>query len=448
MTKKEIQALVEKYIIDLGVDLTEAKADLRIARTTKTQLETILSTSQTFIAQVQEASVKAEAKLVESDASLQKIKTINDTAQTHLDTITANITTIQQKIIEMEAAFTSFQATKLHIDDPSTGLEALLATVTTLKNQAQTAATEVSTSQTTVETSIARINVLVTEMDTTYASFEVTRKKIEDPNTGLEAILDESKELHDKIAATEKTSQTLHAQISTYKDDAAKNIAAITKVKTEADASLVNMKQTETESNATKDRIGEIYQLVSQTGHANRFDSRAKSLRHSSWVWFGLGATSIAAAILVATLLIVPQLDKFNPDATQIQTQLVISLVLRAVIVTPLLVFGVFTLNNFSKDRRLSEQYAFKAVSAATIEGTISLIKRSVDDVPDNKLADFAIQSATSLHTEPTELQSRSKITFKAGNKLVDLGAELTETLGSIDKNIETVKDDLVAQSQ
>lgn len=448
MTKKEIQAQVEKYITDLGIDLAEAKNDLKSARATKTQLETILTTSEALVAQLQDTDTGVGAKLAEGDVSLQKIKIVNDTTQTHLDAITANITNIQQKITDMEATYTSFQALKLRIDDPSTGLQALLTTATTLKDQAQAIATKASSSQTEIETSVARINVLLAEMDATYITFQVTKKKIEDPSTGLEMVLDETQNLHDKIAATEKTSQTLHAQISNYKDEAAKNIAAIGKVKSEADASLSQIKETETESEATKGRIAEIYDLVSQTGHANRFDRRAKSLRNSSWIWFAIGASSIIAAVIVATNLIVPQLDKFHPDATQVQTQLVISLVLRSVIVTPLLVFGVFTLNNFIKDRRLSEQYAFKAVSAATIEGTISLIKRSVNDVPDDQLANFAIQSATNLHTEPTELQTRSKVTLKANSKLINLGAEITDTLDSIDKNIGSVKDGLVTQTQ
>lgn len=49
------------------------------------------------------------------------------------------------------------------------------------------------------------------------------------------------------------------------------------------------------------------------------------------------------------------------------------------------------------------------------------------------------IQTAHSLHAEPQELQKIAKYKFNAGNKLVNVGAEINETLETISKDIKDV---------
>jgi hypothetical protein len=127
-----------------------------------------------------------------------------------------------------------------------------------------------------------------------------------------------------------------------------------------------------------------------------------------------------------------------------IQLRVIALLILRTFIITPVIAFAVFAFNQFSKDRKLSEQYAFKAVSAATLEGSISLIIRSFGTLLEgklDKLTEFAIKTATNLHTEPTELHSKSKFSLKANSKLMNVVAEVSDSLDNFNQNIEDIKD-------
>lgn len=116
---------------------------------------------------------------------------------------------------------------------------------------------------------------------------------------------------------------------------------------------------------------------------------------------------------------------------------------MRATLITPLFALGVFGVANYSRERRLAEQYAFKAVSASTVEGSIALLDRSLDGISDElkheKVTDFAIETVKCIHQEPQELVKATKHKVNAGNKLLQVGGELNETMETLNENLEGI---------
>jgi chromosome segregation ATPase len=441
MTKKELEALREQlaqYLPELKVEIDGAKNDLKNSRTLKTQIEGVVSSSNDLLNKLNDPTTGINAKLVEGQKSVEAIAEDAASASETLKAIEDTLTTATTHVGEMETAYANFLVIKQKIDEPTTGLAITLDTVRKLRQQAKTASTNADNLLTKVEKTLDKVNTYITNMDTAYDDFETSKKKVDDPNNGLDAVLTASQKLRDDIKAVAETSKTLFAQINKYKEEASKNVDGIKKNKTDSDTTLGKIKEHETESEETKGKINQIFELVSQTGHAHYFNKRSKYVSIVAWVWLGVGVLALAIAIWLAHDTVNQLLNRNNLQNAELAV-----LIARAVIFTPVVALAVYAFRNYGQERRLAEQYAFKEVSASTIEGSIGLVQRTMKDNPpadiNEKLLAVAIDTMRDLHTEPTELQRTSRFSFKSGGKLLNITGEIQDTLEDIDKGVKAV---------
>ncbi len=441
MTKKERELLaqIEAYLPELKAEIDVAKKDLSNARSLTTAITTFHNKSSALLARLEDSGIGVDAKLSTGEETLTKISTANSSAQTYLQSIENTVESIHDNVTAMETAYTEFQALQQKIEDPTTGMTAALVAAQTAKAQAESASISAAASLEEITTDLDEIQTSITAMETAYTEFQVAQAKVEDKNTGLDATLTTAQATLADISAVSKNAESVFSEISRYKDQAAKNASSIQAIIDESDTTLATIKQHEADSEKTRDKIADIYQLVSQTGHANRFDGKAKALAKSSWIWLGGGVASVIGAILVAHYWIAPLFPK--DSAAGLTSEMATLLILRSLIVSPLIILAVIAFRHFASDRKQADQYAFKAVSAATLEGSIYLVKDAVNGVADKELADFAIRAITGLHTEPQELQKTTHFSFNFGNKLANVGAQITDTLESIDKGVKKVAD-------
>lgn len=441
MTKKERELLaqVETYLPTLKAEIDVAKKDLSNARSLATAITTFHNKSSALLARLEDGEIGVSAKLASSEETLSKIAAASLSAQTHLENIENTVKRVQDNVATMETAYAEFQALREKVENSSTGIAATLTAAQTAKTLAEDASASAAKSLQDVIADFDKIRARITTMDSAYAEFQTIKAKIDDEDTGLDATLTAAQTTLADIAAVSKNAGSVFAEISRYKDQAAKNASSIQTIKNESDATLTTIKQHAADSEETRDKIADIYQLVSQTGHANRFDGKAKDLTRSGWIWFGAGVAAAIGAILVAHFWIAPLFPK--DTAMGITTGMATLLILRSLIVSPLIILAVIAFRHFASDRRQADQYAFKAVSAATLEGSIYLVKDAVNGVADKELGQFAIQTITKLHTEPQELQKVTRFSFSFGNKLTNVGAQISDTLESIDQGVKQVVD-------
>ncbi|HVI69271.1 MAG TPA: hypothetical protein VM581_02335 [Magnetospirillaceae bacterium] len=385
MTRKEIQELLESLNTELKAEIESSRTSLKEAKSITTQFNNLLAKVTGWLSKLEDSEQGVDAKLAASNTSSQKIVDAAAEAETTLTATQQALTTVQQNIAAMQTAYTEFQATKAKIDDPS---------------------------------------------------------------TGLEAILESSQGLKDDLSAITKESETIYKEISRFKDSAAKHIASIEAIKDGSQQALDNIQEHKTESESLKEKISSIFELVSQSGHANYFDKRRKKLVIASWLWLAFATGCILLAVKMGLDHIAP-LVTIEVTKSGEHSQVVIeALIVRTALITPLLALGIFGIRNYGKERRLAEQYAFKAVSASTVEGSIALLERSLTKVPaelkDEKVTDFAVETVRCIHVEPQELTKISRFKFNAGNKIMKLGGELSDNIEQLNKNIKDIADDKV----
>lgn len=352
----------------------------------------------------------------------------------------ANLKEARSLTAKIQRLYDKSTALVAEFEDVENGFPSKLTAATNASSQIAEIADSAKTNLTNIEAGLTAVEQNISNMQTAYAEFQVIKAQIDDPTTGLEAIFESAQKTQLDIDALQKESETLNAGISRFRDTAAKNVNSIEAIKTSSEEALASIKKHETDSESTKNKIASIFSLVSRSGHANYFDTRRKSLVHASWAWLAGSVVFAIVAVILARKLIVPLVV---PNESHTVDNLLELLIARVSVITPFLILSIFAASNYTKERRLSEHYAFRAVSALTIESSVQLLERSLSGMDcndkDQSIVEFAVGTMKNIYSEPQELVKTVRFSLRGGTKLADVGAELNETLNTVSKDLATI---------
>ena len=344
---------------------------------------------------------------------------------------------IKKKIEEYLA-----QATELNekITDEETGLQAILESAQELKNNINTSKVNADAQLQKITEALNSVQSNIEEMETAYTEFTELNEKITDEETGLQAILDQAVELKSEIVAVKSNAETVYKEIRIFRDNAAGYIKDIENFKGNAENVAQGIQNKYDESVEFKEKIQEIYSIGTKGAHANHFVERRNQLRWMFIAWMIISLTFLIATIILAICVIAPMADKMK-HSLDVNLS---ALLLRFSILTPTTFAFIYSLNQYSQERRLYEKYAFKAISTYSIETSLNTLLRSTkglsDQSRDKKITDFAICTFNSIYQEPIETK-KERWSFGVGNKILKLTAETNQTVGKIHQEVDNLKD-------
>ncbi len=344
---------------------------------------------------------------------------------------------IKKKIEEYLA-----QATELNekITDEETGLQAILESAQELKNNINISKVNADAQLQKITEALNSVQSNIEEMETAYTEFTELNEKITDEETGLQAILDQAVELKSEIVAVKSNAETVYKEIRIFRDNAAGYIKDIENFKGNAENVAQGIQNKYDESVEFKEKIQEIYSIGTKGAHANHFVERRNKLRWMFITWMIISLVFLIATVTLAILFIKPMADdmKTSPDIN------LSAFLLRFSILTPTTFAFIYSLNQYSQERRLYEKYAFKAISTYSIETSLNTLMRSTeglsDQSRDKKITDFAICTFNSIYQEPIETK-KERWSFGVGNKILKLTAETNQTVGKIHQEVDNLKD-------
>ena len=344
---------------------------------------------------------------------------------------------IKKKIEEYLA-----QATELNekITDEETGLQAILESAQELKNNINTSKVNADAQLQKITEALNSVQSNIEEMETAYTEFTELNEKITDEETGLQAILDQAVELKSEIVAVKSNAETVYKEIRIFRDNAAGYIKDIENFKGNAENVAQGIQNKYDESVEFKEKIQEIYSIGTKGAHANHFVERRNQLRWMFIAWMIISLTFLIATIILAICVIAPMADKMK-HSLDVNLS---ALLLCFSILTPTTFAFIYSLNQYSQERRLYEKYAFKAISTYSIETSLNTLLRSTkglsDQSRDKKITDFAICTFNSIYQEPIETK-KERWSFGVGNKILKLTAETNQTVGKIHQEVDNLKD-------
>lgn len=151
----------------------------------------------------------------------------------------------------------------------------------------------------------------------------------------------------------------------------------------------------------------------------------------------------LAVTVILAVKYILPLAEALKEPGAKVGLEVFL---LRLSIITPTLFGAFYSLKQFSNERRLYEKYAFKAISTYTAESSVATLAHSLENHncadKDEKIINFAVDTFTNIYQEPVE-PVHDKWILKGGNKLLDLTAEVNQSVGEIKKDVGKLTDNI-----
>lgn len=185
---------------------------------------------------------------------------------------------------------------------------------------------------------------------------------------------------------------------------------------------------------ALEDVVREKIRLATNYQLFHAFQTRQLAIAEGKNFWrnalFGLVGLSFALAVAFIVYLFI---GKPAYDA---------SFYLKLSISFPLVYAIHFCSAEYSKERKLEEEYAFKGNISISLEPYRELVEKMIDknDTAEAaKYSDFVISSIDKVFTSPTSNVFGSKETRAAADEIADTSKGLTKILGSVNELVESL---------
>jgi hypothetical protein len=191
------------------------------------------------------------------------------------------------------------------------------------------------------------------------------------------------------------------------------------------------------DSEKVQHQIQETYKLATNLGLAGALFARKRELsRLVAWWLVAFIVFGLATIIVILSLL---------PHLTGQPVETFLS---RGLFVTPAVALTVFSYNQYRSERRLLEQYSFRAALAQQLESYTDLLSRQfADEQFKDRILTFVLKSMDNIYDGSSIEIPRSFMQFSLRSKAASLETTIKEEASSIKQDISGVQDKVDALS-
>jgi hypothetical protein len=419
----------------------ETKAKLRQIRSDYTRARNILTELETYYASFDEARKQLDdekdglnANLGWSQTKKSEIDEIVAQANmkvTELEAVTTSVASLSNQV---QAQYDTFTTLAAKINDPTTGIQAMLALATTLKDNiaALVEAAEVNRASSTE--ALTDIQEKADEVEEAYDAFVVLRKQVDDPETGVAAQLAEIKQYAKDALTAKASAESDLMSITSMKEAAVEHTEAARISKGEID-------DLKTESESLTNDIRNTLNKTSAYSLSKEIQTQRKKLDRSVFWWgFAVGVTAFlfawALGLIFYTLFLDPSTTGTIKPASG--PGVLLTILSKALFTSPFIFALYFTTSNFSRTRETRDKYVAKEIAAKNLQAYVKLLR---DEFPENskERLNFALHNMQVIYDDPTPSKKRS---YNFGiNKVFQFGLEEEDTQHLKDKLIQGAED-------
>jgi uncharacterized coiled-coil DUF342 family protein len=385
----------EKDLKQLEEELKELKARYESAKLIFSSAEEFKRKNEELTSVLEGLNAKAVEQAQEVNSSVESVISLKEKVQNDTNGISVNLNKIKENIESMETSFIKFSEIKGKITERDGEIEELLANAQSLKIDIETLKEGSQKILEEINENLKNVQEKVLNIQEAYEKFLQIKTKLDDNENGLEPV-------YNLVQSIQKKSQELYSEIKTFRDESADLLVGIRKNNTEAQ--IVKQKIDEIFS-YTVERKAEIETatgLIIDTGFSDTFEKRKREIDKSlkgvlSWKnIFFYSVLLLAISIGVAFSPLV-NLGNAGEGITKISE---IELFLRRIFFTsPILFLLGFSANQYSKERDMSEKYAFKAATSAAIRNHIDYLKNV--GIDSDAFKKFVVDTFAIIYKEP-----------------------------------------------
>lgn len=176
------------------------------------------------------------------------------------------------------------------------------------------------------------------------------------------------------------------------------------------------------ETLVSKDKVKELMSYISDGTLAHSFNQRKKSVTKMSYIWLALGTfAAISLVVIICMLFATSKIDMQNLWA---------DIVMKSLKTFPVACMVIYFFKEYSKERVLTEEYAFREAVAITLKAYMDQLNGEKDEYKRNLL----LETVNKLYTKPTFTSKGDAIVDFKSKDLVELADKLVEGVKIIKK--------------
>lgn len=222
--------------------------------------------------------------------------------------------------------------------------------------------------------------------------------------TEIQAISEEMKNLKQPVDEALTVANEYKATINKQSQD-------VEGIKKQGSSLIKNVKDLEV---LIKNQLG----LVNATVLSNSFQKQADQLKGSVERWFKWVKIMTLVLFVLAFGIVAWQLLTFN-------TLWNVNFLIKLTLTSPVIFILIFVTKQYSREKRLLDEYSFKAAVALSFEAYRKLIKEEgTEGVDKNKIVEFIISSVNNIYTSPMENMHKHR---EIGEEEIDIFGKIAE---------------------
>lgn len=275
------------------------------------------------------------------------------------------------------------------------------------------------------------IEKIKTEANTTYSNFTEIMDEALAEETGAKAKLVDIEDAHTK-------SGKLKDEISGYRDESMSMKKDVSDSKEASGKMQGELKTLLSESNDIRGKIEKTYKLATDAGLAGALAKRKTELNTQVYVWLAISVAAMAVTVIII-LSLFKEIAKTDQEATIILSKLFF--------VSPTAVFTLFAISQYRNERRLLEEYAFKAAMANSLESYTELLGREFAGTDyKQQILDFVLPVMGNIYDRSALIAPKLTFNWSIGSKIAKLEATVKEEAHNIVEKTAVAKNELSTQ--
>ncbi|HYK75667.1 MAG TPA: hypothetical protein VEV16_01690 [Daejeonella sp.] len=247
-----------------------------------------------------------------------------------------------------------------------------------------------------------KINKNVTNHTNSLKSLQDLEVKIKKIFSEISIRGENSKKVTSEIVNAKKACESFKTEIELNKKKAKELEIEIASLQSQGKLALGQIEKYKNQSENAYGEILKIYEIAADTGRSGEFDRRRKALSLELEKWENrLFVTTICLLVFVIVLFIF-QLFLYQWKIKEAGND--VTFYLRFILASPVIFYIVFSTSQYSKVRRLIDQYTFKTTLAVSLQSHLELLinqkafqqKGHIDSI-----LQFVLDGLKSIYKEP-----------------------------------------------
>lgn len=271
------------------------------------------------------------------------------------------------------------------------------------------------------------VNVIITNFKKTVRELRTIETSIKKLHTSSVSNKNKSDSKLAEIINLEKRSKLLNNSIVELEVESKNLYNSIVELEENSNNKLKALEENHNVSEETLEKIKEIYDIAAETGRSGEFENRRNNLKNEvkKWEKYVIGVSITLLFLIVGLFVFQLKLLEWKLSSLEV------NFYLRFILLSPVVYYLIFCVNQHNKKTKLYDKYSFKTTLAMSIKHHIELLVKQEHFSQHgqiDKVLDFVLDAFNKIYSEPYK-DDDYKMKIKLANIELELEKKIYEII-------------------